>query len=334
VPVANRPILYYGLDALAEAGITEVAVVVGATATEVKAAVRDGSDFGLSVTYLEQEAPLGLAHAVRIARDFLGSDPFVMYLGDNLLREGLTGLVEQFDEERSGPTPPPAALVLLAEVPDPSRFGVAVLDGAGRLVGLVEKPAHPPSPLALVGVYLFDERIHEAVAAIGPSARGELEITDAIQYLMDRGHPVSSRLVEGWWVDTGDLESLLAGNRLVMGQMVSDLAGTAMESQVEGPVVLGPGAVLIRSKVCGPAVIGPRCRVIDSYIGPYTSLSSECHIERVEVENSIVLSGSRLLDCGRLEGSLIGKNVEVGRSGTRPLAMRLMIGDHCRVDLV
>ncbi|MGH9128369.1 MAG: sugar phosphate nucleotidyltransferase [Acidimicrobiales bacterium] len=353
VPVANKPILFYGLEAMADAGITQVGMIVGDTRAEIQAAVGDGSAWGLSVTYLLQEQPLGLAHCVIVARTFLGDDDFLMYLGDNLLRQGVAGFVEAFEAERerlagslfeSGhgleggggdiSEKVPAAQILLARVADPQRFGVAALDGNGQVVRLVEKPEVPPSDLALVGVYLFDRRIHEAVAAISPSARGELEITDAISWLLEHGHRVCHQVVEGYWKDLGELEALLEGNRLVLESMAPAILGSVdAESRVEGRVVVQAGARVVRSTIRGPAIIGEDTLVADSYIGPFTSVYYGCEVIASEVEHSVVLEQSRLVGAGRIEDSLIGKAVEVTRTARRPCATRLMLGDHSRVDL-
>ena len=329
VPVANKPILFYALEDLAAAGIVDVGLIVGDTAEEIRAAVEDGSRWGLRVTYLRQEAPLGLAHCVLMARDFLGDDDFVMYLGDNLLGEGVAEFVETFAAERA------AARILLAHVPDPQRYGVAELDGEGRVVRLVEKPPSPPSDLALVGVYLFDKRIHDAVQAIRPSWRHELEITDAIQWLIDSGQPVHSQVVSGFWKDTGQLEALLEGNRLVLESIEPCVEGKVDDaSRLVGRVVVQPGAEIIRSAIRGPAIIGEGTRVEDSFIGPFTSIYYGCEVIRSEIEHSVVLAQSRILDMARIEDSLIGKQVEVIRSRSLPHAHRLMLGDHSRLDLV
>ncbi len=320
VPVANKPILFYGLEQLAEAGIAEVGIVVGDTAAEIAAAVGDGSRWGLTVEYLPQTAPLGLAHAVRIASDFLGDDDFVMYLGDNLLRQGVAPLVADFAAERSGPAPC-ASRILLARVPDPHRFGVAALGADGTVEALVEKPAEPPSDLALVGVYLFDRRIHEAVRAIVPSARGELEITDAIQWLIDQGHPVRHHVLDGYWKDTGTLQPLLEGNRLVLEALEARVDGAVDEgSRIEGRVVLEAGAEVKGSIVRGPAIIGAGTRIVDSYVGPFTSIDRDCEVVDSEVEHSIVLAESRIIGIRRLIDSLIGRQVLVTRSAERPHA--------------
>jgi glucose-1-phosphate thymidylyltransferase len=330
VPVANKPILFYGLEAIAEAGIKEVGIIVGDTAAEIRAAVGDGSRWGLTVTYLPQEAPLGLAHCVLIACDFLGDEDFVMYLGDNLIQQGVKSFVDRFEAE----TDRAAAQILLAIVPDPERFGVAQLDDTGRVVQLVEKPSVPPSNLALVGVYLFDRTVHEAVRAIAPSARGELEITDAIQWLVDHDHHVRSEVLEGWWIDTGKLTPLLEANRLILETLDRRIDGQVDEiSQVDGRVVIEAGAVVERSTIRGPAIIGERARIVDSFIGPFTAIGNDCEIDHSEVEHSVVLAHTTVTDIGRLEDSLLGRHVEVTRTRLRPRATRLMVGDHCQIDL-
>jgi glucose-1-phosphate thymidylyltransferase len=343
VPVANKPILFYGLEAIAGAGIKEVGIVVGDTAPEIRAAVGDGSQWGLSVTYLPQAAPLGLAHAVLIAREFLGDDDFVMYLGDNLLKQTLKDFVDRFELDRlRSMTPtldgyadePPCAQILLKAVPDPHRFGVAELGVDGSVLRLLEKPADPPSNLALVGVYLFDARVHEAVASITPSARGELEITDAIQWLVDSGLRVRAEVLEGWWIDTGKLTPLLEANRLLLETLERRIDGEVDdESEIDGRVVLEPGARLVRSRVRGPAVIGSGTSVTDSFVGPFSAVGRRCVIEGSEIEHSVILDDCRVVQAGRLEDSLLGHHVEVIRSGRRPRATRLMVGDHCSVDV-
>jgi len=342
VPVANKPVLFYGLEAIASAGIKEVGIVVGDTAEEIKAAVGDGSSFGLEVTYIYQGAPLGLAHAVLISRDYLGDDDFVMYLGDNLLQQDLRDFVARFEAQRARASAPrlgeeepvrPAAQILLAHVGDPQRFGVAELDAAGRVVHLVEKPSVPPSDLALVGVYLFDARIHEAVASIKASSRGELEITDAIQWLIDAGHIVVPEILEGWWIDTGKLTPLLEANRLLLEGIERRVEGEVQDSQVDGRVVVEAGSRVVRSHVRGPAVIGAGSEISDSFIGPFTAVGPGCVVRHSEVEHSVLCGAARILDAGRIEDSLLGYDVEVTRSARRPRATRLMVGDHCVVDL-
>jgi glucose-1-phosphate thymidylyltransferase len=276
---------------------------------------------------------LGLAHCVLIARDFLGDDDFVMYLGDNLLEQDLGAFVSAFEAARSG-TEPPVAQILLKQVPDPHRFGIASLDGDGHVVALVEKPEDPPSDLALVGVYLFDPTIHEAVRAIAPSARGELEITDAIQWLIDRGHRVRTELLTGWWIDTGKLTPLLEANRLLLEKLAPRLDGKIDElSTIDGRVVVEAGSEVVNSTIRGPAAIGANTRVVDSFIGPFTALGSNCEIVNSEIEHSVVMDDSKVLDIPRLEDSLIGREALVARSHRRPRALRLMVGDHCQIDV-
>jgi glucose-1-phosphate thymidylyltransferase len=342
VPVANKPILFYGIEDMAEAGITDIGIIVGDTQAEIMTAVGDGSDWGVQVTYIAQDAPLGLAHCVRIAHDFLGDDDFVMYLGDNMLQQGLVEFIDHFhDDRRSSAEPtlagahaPPSAQILLCHVPDPHRFGVAEIDAHGHVVRLVEKPEQPPSDLALVGVYLFTAAIHEAVAAIQPSERGELEITDAIQWLIDHGHRVRHEIVEGWWLDTGKKDPLLESNRRVLDTIEPRMDGTMDdESQIDGRVVIEAGAELVKSSVRGPAIIGAGTRLVNSYVGPFTAIANDCEIIDSEIEQSVVLEHSHVLGVPRLSDSLIGKYVEVRRSTQRPRATRLMVGDHCSIDL-
>jgi glucose-1-phosphate thymidylyltransferase len=348
VPVANKPVLFYGLEAIRAAGIRKVGIVVadpsemlkpdrrtGETVNvmvnsqaEIRAAVGDGSAFGLEVTYIVQEAPLGLAHAVKISREFLGQEPFVMYLGDNLIKDGIEPFVREFEAGK------PDAQILLAHVRNAQDFGVAELNG-DRVVGLEEKPARPKSDLALVGVYLFNARIFEAVDAIRPSARGELEITDAIQHLISHGRHVRSHVITGWWKDTGKVEDLLEANRMILGDLNADVRGEVdAASTVEGPVAIGAGAKVERSRLRGPLVIGPGCRVVESYVGPFTAVAAGTRIEHAEIEHSIVLERSAILNVPtRIESSLIGRDVVVTTSEQRPRAHRLMVGDSSRVEL-
>jgi glucose-1-phosphate thymidylyltransferase len=337
VPIANKPILFYGIESMAATGITDIGIVVGDTRAEIMSAVGDGSRFGVRVTYLPQEAPLGLAHCVHIARDFLGDDDFVMYLGDNMLEQGLGQFIERFKAERDGSlwaNAPAVAQILLKEVPNPTAFGVAAVDNQGRVVRLVEKPKDPPSNLALVGVYLFTARIHDAVAAIQPSARGELEITDAIQWLIDQGERVRHEVLRGWWIDTGKKDPLLECNRMVLDTLDAKVAGDVdADSIVEGRVVVESGASLVNSRVRGPAIIGSGTRIVNSYVGPYSSIASQCEIIDSDLEHSVVLERSRIVGVHRLTDSLIGRDVEVLRSHVRPAATRMMLGDDSRVEL-
>lgn len=328
IPVANKPVMFYGLESLREAGVTQVGIIVGDTAEEVMEVVGDGSQLGIEVTYIPQEAPLGLAHCVVIAHDFLGDDDFVMYLGDNFLIGGIVDLVDEF---RSGTFD---AQILLTKVREPEHFGVAELDADGRVIRLVEKSSQPPSDMAVVGVYVFGPSIHEAVRAIEPSHRGELEITDAIQWLITQGKSVKSREVSGYWKDTGRLEDMLECNRTVLELIDGDLSGGTIEdSEVEGRVVLEPGAVVRRSKIRGPAIVGRDTEVVDSYIGPYTSIYHSCLIEDSGVEHSIILERTTIRGARGLQDSLVGKEVEISRPGTQPSAYRMMLGDNSQVSL-
>jgi glucose-1-phosphate thymidylyltransferase len=333
VPVANKPILFYGIEAMVDAGITEIGVIVGDTRDEVMGALGDGSAFGASITYIPQDEPLGLAHCVLIAREFLADDDFVMYLGDNLLEQDLGAFTAAFEEARAGASPPDAQ-ILLKQVPDPHRFGIAVLDDAGDVVTLVEKPAGPPSDLALVGVYLFDPSIHEAVASIEPSPRGELEITDAIQWLVDQGRRVRCELLTGWWIDTGKLTPLLEANRLLLERMDTHIAGSVDTSSViDGRVHVGEGARIINSTIRGPVSIGPDALIEDSFIGPFSAVGARCRVAHSEIEHSVLMDDSSVIEIPRLEDSLIGSHAEVTRTRRKPRSLRLMVGDHCQIDV-
>lgn len=335
VPVANKPILFYGIEDMAAAGISEIGIIIGDTGDEIRAAVGDGSRWGVQITYLPQEAPLGLAHCVLIARDFLGPDDFVMYLGDNMLQQGLSEFVEHFEAMRaSDPERAPVAQILLAHVDDPRQFGVAEINTEGDVIRLVEKPHDPPSDLALVGVYLFDPTIHEAVRAIEPSGRDELEITDAIQWLLDHGHRVMHDVLVGWWIDTGKKDPLLESNRYILELLEPANHGSVdAASSIEGRVVIEQDARVEGSRIRGPAIIGARTQVLNSYVGPFTSIDAECEIRDSELDHSVVLGQSKILGVRGITDSLIGKQVEVTRSEQRPRALRLMLGDHSKVDL-
>ncbi len=328
VPVANKPVLFYGIEALKEAGIQDIGIVVGDTKEEIKQSAGDGSRWGIKLTYIEQKAPLGLAHAVKISRNFLKKEPFVMYLGDNILKSGIRSLVEKFRNNQ------PNSLILLTRVPNPEMFGVAELKD-GKVVNLVEKPKSPPSDLALVGVYMFDSHIFEAVNAIQPSWRNELEITDAIQYLVEKGYQVQSHLVTGWWKDTGKIEDILEANRLILENLPPRIEGEVdRDSQLSGSVVLEPGAKLIRAVVRGPAILGSGTVIEDSYIGPFTAVQRGCRIIRTEIENSIVLEGSEIIDIpSRIDESLIGREVKIKKCSPRPAVYRFMVGDQSRITI-
>ncbi len=327
IPVANKPILFHALEAVRDAGITEVGVVVGQTAEEVKAAVGDGSAWGLSVTYIHQEAPLGLAHAVLTARDFVDGGPFVMYLGDNVLLEGIARFVEEFERHR------PDAQIFLARVPEPERFGVAVLEGE-RVARLVEKPKEHISDLALVGVYLFDTTVLEAAEAIRPSWRGELEITDAIQYLIDSGRTVRAEMVSGWWKDTGRPEDLLEANRMMLARQEPRVEGEVDEaSRLAGSVVVERGAKVIRSEVRGPVIIGQGTVIEDSVIGPDASISFDCTVAGSHVADSIVMEGCTIRGVKGIAGSILGKHVEVRHGEARDGMHRIIVGDQSRLEV-
>ncbi len=350
VPVANKPVLFYGIEAMAEAGIEEVGIIIAPdTGPEIEAAAGDGSRFGVRITYIVQDEPLGLAHAVLTAEPFLGASPFVMYLGDNLLQGGISELVAAFREHA------PDALILLTPVPDPENYGVAELAPAasregeparpaaagaqpaelGRVVRLIEKPAEPATDLALVGVYMFTAAVHDAARAIEPSPRGELEITDAIQHLVDAGMRVEPHIVRGWWKDTGRLEDMLEANRLILDNLRERVEGELIDSQVDGRVVIEPGARLERSTVRGPAIIGAGARLSDCYIGPYTAIGEDCTISGSEVEHSILLAGCTVSDLdGRMESSLLGRNVTVRRGDRQPRAYRFMVGDNSDISIL
>ena len=328
LPVANKPVLFYGLEALRDAGITEAGIVVGDTASAIRAAVGNGSAFGLDVTYIQQEAPLGLAHAVLVAREYLGDDDFVMYLGDNFIVGGITALVDEFRLNRAD------AQIMLTEVPDPRQFGVAELDEAGEVVSLVEKPEEPRSSLALVGVYIFTAAVHEAVRELTPSQRGELEITEAIQWLIDNGRKVLSTTITGYWKDTGNVADMLEVNRLVLESIDSRIEGSVdTASELIGRVVVEAGAEVTASRIVGPVIVGTGSRVSGSYVGPFTSVARDCAIADSEIEYSIVLDGASIRGVRRIEASLIGRDVEVTPSPRVPKAHRLVLGDHSKVQI-
>jgi glucose-1-phosphate thymidylyltransferase len=329
VPVANRPVLFYGVEAMVRAGIREIGIIIAPeTGDEIREVVGDGARWGVEISYVVQDEPAGLAHAVLTAEPFLGDSPFVMYLGDNLLQGGIEDLVAAFVEHQ------PDALILLTPVDDPEHYGVAELSD-GRVVRLSEKPPEPKTNLALVGVYMFTAGIHDAARAIEPSARGELEITDAIQHLVDTGRRVEPHIVRGWWKDTGRLDDMLEANRLILDTIDHRVDGELIDAQVDGRVVVERGAVLTRATVRGPAIIGAGARLTDCYVGPYTAIGEDCVIQNAEVEHSILLTGSQVrgLD-GRMESSLLGRNVKIGRDGRQPRAYRFMVGDNSEIGIL
>lgn len=328
MPIANKPILFYGIEALASAGIHEIGIIVGETRDEVMEAVGDGSRWGVKITYIEQPEPLGLAHAVFTARPFLKESPFVMYLGDNLLKNGIASLIDDFRRSR------PNSQILLASVPNPEQFGVAELEN-NRVVRLEEKPKKPKSNWALVGVYMFDHHIFETEAVLKPSWRGELEITDAIQYLIHAGYRVEPHIVEGWWKDTGKLEDMLEANRLILETIEGQVEGEVdAASRLDGRVRIGKGAKIIASTIRGPAIVGENSVVDHAFIGPFTSVQDQCEIRNSEIEHSIMLRGSRILNLHRrVEGSLIGMNVHIMRNDRPPQAYRFLVGDNSKIEI-
>jgi glucose-1-phosphate thymidylyltransferase len=330
VPVANKPVLFYGLEAIADAGISEVGIVVGvdAAAEEIKEAVGDGSRFGLDVTFIPQDAPLGLAHAVLIAREFLGDEDFVMYLGDNFIVGGIKALVEEFRTDR------PDAQILLTKVPDPTQLGVAELDSDGKVIGLEEKPKQPKSDLGLVGVYMFTPAIHDAVRKITPSWRNELEITHAIQWLIDQGMDLRSTVISGYWKDTGNVADMLEVNRTILETLEAKVEGSVDDaSEIIGRVVIEDGATVTSSRIVGPAIIGTGSTVADSYVGPFTSVEHDCRIVGSEIEFSIVEHDTSIEGVRRIEASLIGHHVQVTPAPRVPRAHRFVLGDHSRIQI-
>lgn len=328
IPVANKPILFYAIEAIRDAGITDIGIVVGDTREEVRRGVGDGAEWGVQITYIEQDAPRGLAHAVKISESFLGDEDFLMFLGDNLVRDGVTEFVRRFKEHQ------PNSLILLSRVEEPGRFGVAELEN-GRILRLVEKPKVPPSDLALVGVYLFDRNIIQAVNAIRPSWRNELEITDAIQYMVDNGFVVESHIIEGWWKDTGKPEDVLEANRMILEQIEPKVTGFVdSSSQIVGRAVIEEGAEILNSRIRGPVIIGRGAKVVDAYVGPFTTISGGAQIRNSEVENSIILQDTVVENIRtRIDSSLIGRNAYIGPPSAQPKALSFVLGDNSRVNV-
>jgi glucose-1-phosphate thymidylyltransferase len=330
VPVGNKPVLFRVIEALVEAGITDIGIVVGDTGPEIKAAVGDGDRFGANITYIQQQAPLGLADGVRVSQSFLGDQRFVMFLGDNVIQGGISTLIREFE------TCDLDCQIVLKHVQNPQQYGVAELDDGGRIIRLVEKPREPKSDLALVGIYMFTPAVHEAVRSITPSWRGEWEITDAIQWLVAHQYKVYPYVHQGWWIDTGKMEDLLEANRLVLDEIEPQMLGFAdRDSRLIGKVTLEKGAQVVNSVVRGPAIIGEETRLVNAYVGPFTSIYHHCTVQNAEIEHSIVLEHCSIVDVGhRIEDSLIGRNVEIVRSPLKPRALKLILGDNSRVGLV
>ena len=330
IPVANKPVLFRVIESIRDAGIEEIGIVVGDTAPEIMEAVGDGRRWGVKVHYIRQEAPLGLAHAVKISQDYLGDEPFVMFLGDNVIEGGISALVEEFAAGDYN------AQIVLTPVKEPQHYGVAELDEEGNIIRLIEKPRTPPSNLALVGIYMFDHHIFEAVNSITPSWRGELEITDAIQWLVEHGYRVRPYIHRGWWIDTGKPIDMLEANNRVLLEMEHEVRGYVdRESRVDHNVTIEEGAEIINSVIRGPSIIGKNTRVVNAYVGPFTSIYHDCVIEDCEIEHSIVLENSVIVGIpGRIEDSLIGRNVEIRRSPYKPKAYKLTLGDNSKVGLL
>jgi len=329
IPVANKPVLFRVIEAIRDAGVRDIGIVIGDTGPQIRDAVADGGRWGVNVTYIPQEAPLGLAHAVKISHDFIGGDRFVMFLGDNVIQGGISPLLGQFA------TSDYDAQIVLTRVAEPQHYGVAELEN-GRIKRLIEKPKVPPTNLALVGIYMFNHHVFEAVEAIRPSWRGELEITDAIQYLVEKNYAVYPYIHEGWWIDTGKMADMLAANSLVLQELTPRIEGSVdAPSQIEGQVTIEMGAEIVNSRLRGPVIIGEGTRIVNSFIGPFTSIYHHCLIENAEVEHCIVLENTRILDLpARLEDSLIGRNVEVTRSTIKPRAFKMALGDFSKVGIL
>ena len=330
IPVANKPILFRVIESIRDAGITDIGIVVGDTAEEIKTAVGRGGRWDVDITYIHQDNPLGLAHAVKVSRDFLEDEPFVMFLGDNVIQGGITTLVQQF--QQSGWN----SQIVLTRVEHPERYGVAALNGEGRVVQLVEKPEDPPSDLALVGIYMFDHHVHEAVNSITPSWRGELEITDAIQWLVEQEYKVFPYVHRGWWIDTGEREELLKANSLVLEELEPKIEGYVdRDSEVDSRVTIQEGAEIINSVVRGPSIIGERTRLVNAYVGPFTSIYHDVKIENSEIERAIVLEESLIRNIpARIQDSLIGRHVNLSRSPIKPKAYKFTLADHSRVGIL
>jgi len=330
IPIANKPALFYGIEAIRDCGIKDIGIIIGETGEDIKNELKDGSKWGVNISFIEQKEALGLAHAVSVARDFLGEDKFLMYLGDNLLKNGVESYADKFIQGNYN------AFVLLTEVDNPRQFGVAELK-KGRVVRVVEKPKEPVSNLALIGVYFFDKNVHQAIKSIKPSARGELEITDAIQWMIDNGYKIGAEVIGGWWKDTGKPDDILEANRLILEDIKRDVKeGCACEeSEILGRVKIGEGVNIVNSKIVGPVIIGNKVKINDSYIGPFTSLSDGVEVRKSEIEYSVILKNTKIKEIkGRFHGCLIGKGVEILRSRVLPRSYKFVLGDHSKVELL
>lgn len=330
LPVANKPILFYVLDQIIESGIEDIGIIISPeTGEDIKKHVGDGSKWHAHITYILQAEPAGLAHAVMTARPFLKDSPFLMFLGDNLIQDGVKRFIGEF-QSRS-----PDALVLLKEVEDPRLFGVAELDKNGNITKLVEKPKEPKSNLALVGAYLFKPEIHKAIDRIKPSWRGELEITDAIQELLHMGHRVESHILNGWWLDTGKKDDMLEANRVVLDDLLKRNVKIEInsDSRIEGRVEIGEGTIIENSTVRGPTTIADNCKIVNSFIGPYTSIAAGTFIENTSIHHSIILGNCRICDMENLIDSIIGRNTSVVRKKSVPRSIKLFVGDDASLEL-
>jgi len=331
IPIANKPVLFYAIEAIRDCGINDIGVIIGETGEDIKNGLKDGGKWGVNISYIEQKEALGLAHAVSVAKDFLGEEKFLMYLGDNLLKNGVENYADKFVQGNYN------AFVLLTEVDNPKQFGVAEVE-KGRVVRVVEKPKEPVSNLALIGVYFFDKNVHQAIKSIKPSARGELEITDAIQWMIDKGYKVGAEVIGGWWKDTGKPDDILEANRLILEDIERDIGGAKVvdeTSQISGRVKIGKGSEIINSKIVGPVIIGEKVRVVDSYVGPFTSISERVEIIKSEIECSVILEESKLEYIkGRMQRCLIGKGVKIYHSKDLPRIYEFTLGDHSKVGLL
>jgi len=328
IPVANKPILFYAIEDVIEAGIKDVGIIVGSNKEQVMETVNN-ANFDAEITYIEQDAPRGLAHAVLIAEDFIGDDPFVMYLGDNILKEGIIKHAENFRKKKFD------ASIMLTEVDNPEEFGVAELREDGSVKQLIEKPEKPPSNLALVGIYFFDHAIYEAVKNIKPSGRNELEITDAIQWLIDNRYGVTASVVNGWWKDTGKPEDILHANRLVLDDLTTKIKEKGeVKGEIRGRVLIDGGTKVNENSVIkGPAVIGMDCVIKDGYIGPYTSIGNNCEIINSEVEDSVVMDGAKLINAGNIVDSMIGRGAVIEKNKSLPKGNKFIVGDNSWVRI-
>ncbi len=328
IPIANKPILYYAIEAAADAGIKEIGIVHNADSMEVPEYVGDGSKWGVKITYIPQEVPGGLAQVVMLAEKFVGNDTFIFYLGDNMVVGGIKRFIDEFEKSNCN------CFLTLSKVRDPERFGVPEIKD-GKIIGVEEKPKKPKSSFAVAGIYLYDKHIFEAVKALRPSARGELEISDAHQYLIDKGYTVGYTEITGWWKDTGKPVDLLEANRLILDSITSHTEGEVdNQSDVAGKVIIEAGAKIINSKIRGPVIIGKNCIVENSYIGPFASIGDGTEVRNSEVEYSIVLRDCKIINVGlRLEGSILGNDVEIVEATGKPRVHRFMIGDQSRVEV-